>query len=98
MIPSVSEGVKSIPIASVGDMGKVLRRARGTGIGNVQTNYLIPPESKQKLEDISARMGKSAAEGLELILDHLDLEADGLPAWFDRSTIPEAAFPMSKAS
>jgi hypothetical protein len=28
--------------------------ARGTGIGNVQTNYLIPPHSKQKLEDVSS--------------------------------------------
>jgi hypothetical protein len=78
-------------------MGKVLRRARGTGIGNVQTNYLIPPHSKQKLEDVSSLMGMSAAEGLEAILDHLELEADGLPSWADRTKLPEA-LPIAKAS
>jgi hypothetical protein len=97
MTHSVSPRVKSSHIATVSDMGKVLRRARGTGIGNVQTNYLIPPHSKQKLEDVSSLMGMSAAEGLEAILDHLELEADGLPSWADRNKLPEA-LPIAKAS
>ena len=78
-------------------MGKTLRRARGTGIGNVQVNYTIPPESKKILTQFSRRMGLSASEGLELLLDHLELEADGLPAWVDRDQFPEA-LPIAKAS
>lgn len=79
------------------DMGQTLRRARGTGIGNVQVNYTIPPESKKLLTAMSRKMGISASEGLELILDHLELEVDGLPAWADRDQIPEA-LPIAKAS
>lgn len=78
-------------------MGQLLRRARGTGIGNVQVNYTIPPESKKLLTAMSRKMGISASEGLELILDHLELEADGLPAWADRDKLPEA-LPIAKAS
>jgi len=42
-------------------------------------------------------MGLSASQGLEVILEHLELEADGLPAWADRNQIPEA-LPIQKAS
>ncbi len=75
----------------------MVRRKRGTGIGNVQTNYVIPPRCKAKLEQVAARMGMSGGEGLEAILDNLELEADGLPSWFDRTQLPEA-LPMAKAS
>lgn len=78
-------------------MGKTLRRARGTSIGNVQVGYTIPPESKQLLADISRTLGISASEGLELVLANLELEADGLPSWVDRDRLPEA-LPIAKAS
>lgn len=78
-------------------MGKTLRRARGTSIHNVQVGYMIPPESKQLLADISRRLGVSASEGLEMVLAHLELEDDGLPAWVDRDQISEA-LPIAKAS
>lgn len=89
--------VNARPRHTLDGMGKTLRRARGTGIGNVQVNYTIPPESKKILTEISSRMGISASEGLELILDHLDLESDGLPAWVDRDQLQEA-LPIAKAS
>ncbi|MEG9250357.1 hypothetical protein V6S67_19885 [Arthrobacter sp. Soc17.1.1.1] len=78
-------------------MGQTLRRARGTSKGNIQAGYIIPPESKQRLADVSRRLGISASEGLELILEHLELDADGLPTWADRENIPEA-LPMAQAS
>lgn len=78
-------------------MGKTLRRARGTSKGNIQAGYIIPPESKQLLADVSRRLGISASEGLELILDHLELDDDGYPTWADRDRIPEA-LPMAQAS
>lgn len=92
-----SAEVKPIPRDRFAGMGKTLRRARGTGIGNVQVNYTIPPESKRVLTDFSRRMGISASEGLEMVLAHLELEADGLPAWVDRDQLPEA-LPIAKAS
>lgn len=78
-------------------MGQTLRRARGTSKGNIQAGYIIPPESKQLLADVSRRLGVSASEGLELILDHLELGSDGLPAWADRDYLGEA-LPMAHAS
>lgn len=84
-------------MASVSVMGTVLRRKRGTGISNVQTNYAIPKHCKDKLHDVSERMGLSDAQGLELILNHLELESDGLPAWVDRQSLQEA-LPIAKAS
>lgn len=82
---------------SVVPMGNVRRRPRGSGLSNVQTNYSIPAACKAKLEDVSDRMGLSASQGLELILERLELEADGLPSWADRNQIPEA-LPIQKAS
>lgn len=79
-------------------MGNVsLRRKRGTGLNNVQTNYSIPVECKAKLHSMSERLGLSDAQGLELLLTHLELEADGLPSWVDRSQIPEE-LPIARAS
>lgn len=80
-----------------GCMAQVLRRARGTSIGNVQVGYTIPPESKQLLAEISRRLGISASEGLELVLSHLELAEDGLPVWADRDQLEEA-LPMAQAS
>ncbi len=77
-------------------MGQTLRRARGTSIGNIQVGYTIPPEHKQLLADISQRLGVSASQGLEMVLDHLELEDDGLPTWVDRDQLPEA-LPIAKA-
>lgn len=85
------------PMNSLVSMGNVQRRPRGSGLSNVQTNYSIPVSCKTKLHDMSDRMGISASQGLELILERLELEADGLPAWADRSQIPEA-LPIQKAS
>lgn len=78
-------------------MGTVLRRQRGTGVSNVQANYSIPQHCKDRLREVSKRMGLSDSQGLELILDHLELEADGLPAWADRDSLQEA-LPIAKAS
>jgi hypothetical protein len=97
MLPSVSEDVKDSPMPTVIPMGNVQRRRRGTGLSNVQTNYSIPAACKAKLHTMSERMGISDAQGLELLIDNLELEADGLPAWADRSQIPEA-LPIAKAS
>lgn len=79
-------------------MGNVsLRRKRGSGLNNVQTNYSIPPFCKAKLHSMSEKLGLSDAQGLELLLTHLELEADGLPSWVDRSQIPEE-LPIARAS
>ncbi|MCW2950829.1 MAG: hypothetical protein JWN41_1842 [Thermoleophilia bacterium] len=91
------EKVHARPMASVSFMGTALRRKRGTGIGNVQTNYAIPKDCKDKLHEVSERMGLSDAQGLELILNHLELEQDGLPTWVDRESLQEA-LPIAKAS
>ncbi|NHW49436.1 hypothetical protein HAV21_21505 [Paenarthrobacter sp. MSM-2-10-13] len=78
-------------------MGTVLRRQRGTGMNNVQANYSIPPHCKDLVREVSRRMGLSDSQGLEQILIHLELEADGLPAWADRDSLQEA-LPIAKAS
>jgi hypothetical protein len=78
-------------------MAKTPRRPRGTNAGNVQVAYYIAPEAKEVLVEVSHKLGVSAAEGLEMILTHLALEGDGLPAWADRDKIPEA-LPMAQAS
>jgi hypothetical protein len=94
---SVSAMPKPSHMAIVSHMGNVHRRRRGTGVSNVQTNYSIPKRCKDKLHDVSERMGMSDAQGLELILEHLELEADGLPVWVDRASLQEA-LPIAKAS
>lgn len=76
-------------------MGQI-RRKRGSVDGYKQVNYLIPPERKLLLEEVSRRMHVPAAEGLSQILAHLELERDGLPAWFDRDQLPEE-LPIRKA-
>lgn len=78
-------------------MAKPPRRPRGANAGNVQVAYYIAPEAKQALVEVSNKLGVTASEGLELILTHLALEQDGLPAWADRNKIPEA-LPMARAS
>lgn len=93
----VSAPLKRSPMANVSHMGNVLRRKRGTGVSNVQTNYSIPKHCRDKLHEVSERMGMSAAQGLELILEHLEVESDGLPAWVDRDSLQEA-LPIAKAS
>lgn len=101
MKASVSENLNARPMASVNDMGTVLRRKRGTGVSNVQANYSIPQHCKDKLHAVSERMGLSDAQGLELILNHLELKADGLPAWFAHESLSWAmqeALPIAKAS
>lgn len=77
-------------------MGQI-RRKRGSVDGYKQVNYLIPPERKELLEEVSRRMHVPAAEGLSQILAHLELERDGLPAWFDRDQLAEE-LPIRKAS
>lgn len=89
--------VKLSPRARVSPMGKTLRRPRGAALNMTQVNYKVPDDCKTKLESVSQQLGVSAAEGLELILKHLELDADGLPAWADRNSLPEA-LPMAKAS
>lgn len=71
-------------------MGQVLRRKRGTGVGNVQVNYTIPPRCKATLEDAAGRMQMSASEALELVLDNIQFAEDGLPVWFDQEGLPLA--------
>jgi hypothetical protein len=93
----VSATLNRSPMANVSHMGNVLRRKRGTGVSNVQTNYSIPRHCKDKLHEVSERMGMSDAQGLELILENLELESDGLPAWVDRDSLQEA-LPIAKAS
>ncbi|MEG9250225.1 hypothetical protein V6S67_19205 [Arthrobacter sp. Soc17.1.1.1] len=78
-------------------MGKTLRRPRGAALNMTQVNYKVPNDCKAKLENVSQQLGVSAAEGLELILKHLELNDDGLPPWADRDIIPEALH-MAKAS
>lgn len=94
----VSAPLNPSPMASVSRMGNVLRRKRGSGVSNVQSNYSIPQHCKDKLHEVSERMGMSDSQGLELILEHLELESDGLPAWVvDRDSLQEA-LPIAKAS
>ena len=92
-----SSPVKLSPRARLTFMGKTLRRPRGAALNMTQVNYKVPDDCKAKLESVSQQLGVSAAEGLELILKHLELDTDGLPAWADRDSIPEA-LPMAKAS
>lgn len=66
-------------------MAQMQRRKRGSGVGNVQVSYSIPQHSKDKLQGAAQAMGVSAARCLELVLNHLELESDGLPAWADRT-------------
>lgn len=85
------------PRARLSSMGKTPRRARGAALNMAQVNYKVPVDCKAKLEYVSNQLGVSAAEGLELILTHLELDEHGLPAWADRDRIPEA-LPMAQAS
>ncbi len=78
-------------------MGQITpRRPRGSVEGYKQVNYLIPPDRKELLEEVSRRMNVSAAEGLSQILAHLNLDSDGFPSWFDRDQLPEE-LPIRKA-
>ncbi|MBG6218731.1 hypothetical protein IWX75_003218 [Arthrobacter sp. CAN_A6] len=88
---------RASPSTRLSFMGQTLRRPRGSAVDTVQVNYKVPKECKSRLEEVSKRMGVSASEGLEKILMHLDLDADGLPMWVDRDQLPEA-LPMAKAS
>ena len=71
------------------------RRARGSAVGYPQVNYQIPQDCKDKLEAIANRMGLSAAEALEAVIEHLELTTDGLPRWF---VAHQEALPMQRAS
>lgn len=66
-------------------MEKSPRRPRGANADSVQVGYWIPVESKQVLVDVSRKLGVSASEGLELILTHLERDANGLPAWANQA-------------
>lgn len=69
-------------------------RGPGTASGYPQANYTIPSECKQKLETVSKRMGMSASRGLEAIIEHLELDSNGLPRWFTG----QEELPMQRAS
>lgn len=66
---------------------------------NVQLNTLVPQQDKDFVFALAKRMGVSTGEAMERFIAHLrtEIEADGLPSWFDRSDLPEA-LPMAKAS
>lgn len=75
------------------------RRLRGTARDNVQLNTLVPQQDKDFVFDLAKRMGMSTGEAMELFIRHLrtEVDRDGLPVWFNRSTVPEA-LPIAKAS
>ena len=72
-------------------MEKSPRRPRGANADNVQVGYWISHEAKQVLIEVSDKLGVSASQGLDLILTHLERDADGLPLWADQ-------VPLSKDS
>lgn len=80
-------------------MTKTRRRLRGTARDNVQLNTLVPQEDKDFIFALAKRMGISTGEAMENFIAHLktEIEADGLPAWYDRSQLPEA-LPIARAS
>ena len=80
-------------------MTTALRRKRGTALGNVQLVTSVPREHKDLVFLMAQHAGISASEAMELILARLrtEMQADGLPSWFDRKELPEA-LPIAKAS
>ncbi|WP_367645934.1 hypothetical protein [Paenarthrobacter ureafaciens] len=80
-------------------MSTALRRKRGTAMDNVQLVTSVPQEHKDLVFRMAKQAGISASEAMELILEQLrtDMQADGLPSWFDRKELPQA-LPIAKAS
>ena len=80
-------------------MTTVLRRKRGTALDNVQLVTSVPREHKDLVFLMAKHAGISASEAMELILAKLrtEMQADGLPAWYDRKEQPEE-LPIAKAS
>jgi hypothetical protein len=78
-------------------MEKSPRRPRGANADSVQVGYWIPRDAKQVLVDVSDKLGVSASEGLEHILNHLERDADGLPLWADQVRLSKDSH-VAKAS
>lgn len=80
-------------------MSTVLRRKRGTAMANVQLVTSVPQEHKDLVFLMAKQAGISASEAMELILGQLkvEMQADGLPSWFDRKELPQV-LPIAKAS
>lgn len=51
--------------------------------------YAVEAAKKQRIDDLAARAGVSAAVFIESMIDHLDKELgdDGLPAWWPPASL-----------
>lgn len=59
------------------------RRPRGTRIDPVSPGYVIERETKNRLSVLAQRAGTSPSLMLEQIVDHLELNDEGLPTWWE---------------
>ena len=59
------------------------RRPRGTLRDPVQLGWAVERPSKDRFDAIADRLGISSAVFFERVVDHLDLDARGVPVWWD---------------
>ncbi len=59
------------------------RRPRGTGKDTVPVNAMIDPSIKAKIDRVADALSLSQGQVIDLLLAHVDVDANGRPAFWD---------------
>lgn len=60
------------------------RRPRSSLREPILAGYTIEQEHKDDLARMSAAAGVSASAMLDALIEHVELDADGIPVWWER--------------
>lgn len=58
-------------------------RPRGTVLSKVNLYAKVDAPLKAKLDKVADAVGISQGGALELVLEHLEIDANGRPSWYD---------------
>lgn len=59
------------------------RRPRGSVLKKTNLFAKVEPPLKAKVDRVAAALGVNQAQAVELILENLELDANGRPSWWD---------------
>lgn len=94
---SERSSVTSMATITRNDRAPHLRNERGVAKHWPAVNHRVDPEFKAIIQRTAERLDCSQAVALNLILEHLDLTVDGLPAWVEQEYPTKEALPLRTA-
>lgn len=74
-----------------------LARERGTGQENVQVLVRVPPSIRDSIATLAKNMGLSRSQAFEQIIAHLEINEEGVPAWYSPDSDQEELFHQREA-